>query len=109
MKLVVAIVQSKDADACVGALVAAGHECTRLGSSGGFLDMENVTLLVGVNDADVDPVVALLKGKARRRSETIEALVAGADTMGAVIPPPMDVEIGGATIFVVDVARMERL
>lgn len=109
MKLVVAIVQAKDADACINALVSAGHECTAVPSSGGFLDKGNVTLLAGVDDRHVDDVLALIAGKARRRSEMLDSLIAGADTMGAVIPPPLEVEVGGATVFVVDVARMERL
>lgn len=109
MKVLLAIVQAKDADACVSALLSAGHECTRLASAGGFLDKENATLLVGVADTEVDSAVGLINSKARRRNETVESLVGAADTIGGLIPPPMEVEVGGATIFVLDVERLERL
>ena len=48
MKLIIAILHAKDAEACVTALNDAGFACTRLGSFGGFLERDNVTLLIGV-------------------------------------------------------------
>ena len=109
MKLLLAVVQNKDADACVDALVAAGHECTRLASLGGFLDHENATLFTAVDDDEVEATLALLGSKARQRNHVLQALLPGSDAPGAALAPRMDVEVGGATVFVLDVARMERL
>ncbi|TME49711.1 MAG: hypothetical protein E6I55_01550, partial [Chloroflexi bacterium] len=109
LKLLLAVVQSRDADACVDALVAAGHQCTRLASLGGFLDQGNTTLFTAVDDGEVEATLALLGSKARQRNQVLQALLPGSDAPGAALAPPMDVEVGGATVFVLDVARMERL
>ena len=109
MKLVIAVVQSKDADACTTALTSAGHVCTRFASFGGFLDKDNVTLMIGVDDAQVDSLIEILRSKAKRRSEMLEAAAPVPAPMGVVLPPPLDVEVGGATLFVIDVARFEKI
>jgi len=109
LKLILAVVQSKDVEACVDALVGAGHVCTRLASFGGFLEQGNATLLTAVDDREVEATLALLGSKARQRNQVLQALLPGSDAPGAALAPPMDVEVGGATVFVLDVARMERL
>ena len=109
MRLVLAIVHSKDADSCVTALNDAGFACTRLGTSGGFLDRENVTLLIGVDAAQVDKVIDLIRGRAKRRNERFQAAAAAGPAAGAAAPPPVDVEVGGATVFVLPVDRFERI
>jgi len=108
MRLVVAVVHTKDADSCVASLNDAGFPCTRLDSFGGFLERENVTLLVGVEAAQVDRVVDLLRARAKGRHER---LTPGSATPrdGEPAPPPLDVEIGGATVFVLTVDRFEKL
>ena len=108
MRLVVAILHNKDADGCVTALNNAGFACTRLGSSGGFLDRENSTLLIGVEGTQVDKVIELVRGGAKRRHERLHP-VASAAPAGTTAPPPVDVEVGGATVFVLAIDRFERL
>jgi uncharacterized protein YaaQ len=105
VRLVLAVLHNKDADSCVTALNDAGFACTRLGSSGGFLDRENATLLIGVEATQVDKVIELIRGRAKRRNERLQAPAAA----GPAAPPPVDVEVGGATVFVLVVDRFERL
>ena len=109
MRLILAILHSKDADSCVTVLNDAGFACTRLGTSGGFLDRENSTLLIGVEASQVDRVIELIRGRAKRRNERLPAAAAAARAAGAAPPPPVDVEVGGATIFVLAIDRFERL
>lgn len=109
MRLIVAILHAKDADACVSALNDAGFACTRLGSLGGFLDRDNATLLIGVEAAKVDTVLELLRGRAKRRNERLQATAPAAPAAGKAAPHPVDVEVGGATVFVLQVDRFERL
>jgi uncharacterized protein YaaQ len=109
MRLIVAIVHAKDADACVIALTDAGFACTRLGSFGGFLDRDNVTLLIGVEAAQVDTVIDLLRGRAKQRNERLRAGGSAAPAVRSAGPPSVDVEVGGATVFVLEVDRFERL
>ena len=109
MKLVLAVLHNKDADSCVTALNDAGFACTRLGSSGGFLDRENATLLIGVEATQVDKVIELIRGRAKRRNERLQAPAAAGPAAGTAAPPPVDVEVGGATVFVLAIDRFERL
>jgi uncharacterized protein YaaQ len=69
MKLVVAIVQGEDADEVIRAMLAAGHRLTRINTTGGFLRRGNATLLIGVEQAQLDEVVALIQATTRRRTE----------------------------------------
>lgn len=109
MKLLFAVVQSKDVEACADALSAGGFVCTRFATQGGFLDSDNCTLMIGVDDAQVDQVLDVLRRRAKRRVEMLEAALPLAGALAPVIAPPLDVEVGGATVFVVPLDRVEKL
>lgn len=61
MKLLVFVTTDNVADASVDALVEQGFRVTRLASTGGFLRKGNTTLLVGVEEAAIERVVAIVK------------------------------------------------
>jgi uncharacterized protein YaaQ len=61
MKLILAIIRDIDDVAVVSQLVQKGYRVTRLASTGGFLRKGNVTLVVGVEDQQVQPVVDLFE------------------------------------------------
>ena len=109
MKLVVAVVHGDDAGRCSDALTEAGFVVTRFTTSGGFLQKGNATLLVGVDPERVDEVVGILRGTARRRVEQINPTPTGAEAVEFIVPFPVEVEVGGATVFVLDVERFEKL
>jgi uncharacterized protein YaaQ len=110
VKLIVAVVQAQDTDACADALTAAGFVCTRFASQGGFLDNSNCTLMIGVDDVQVDEVFAILRRRAQRRVEMLESSVpAPGGFLTAMAAPAMDVEVGGATVFVLPLDRFEKL
>jgi len=110
MKLVVAIVHTKNANDCADSLTRSGFVCTRVNSFGGFLEKDNVTLLVCVDDPRVDDAIAAIRSKARPRHEALESSVPMAAVGGGRRSSPgLDVEVGGATVFVVPVERFERL
>jgi uncharacterized protein YaaQ len=109
VKLVVAIVHADDAGPCVTALTDSGFECTRLNTSGGFLQKGNATLLVGVADEQVDDVIEVLRTRARDRAEYMNPIPPMAEPAEFFVPFPVEVQIGGATVFVLDVARFEKL
>ena len=64
MKLVVAVVKEEQAGRALDALVASEYRATRMNTAGGFLKKGNSTLLVGVEDEQVDEVLGIVKGKA---------------------------------------------
>lgn len=110
MKLILAVVQAQDVDACADAMTAAGFVCTRLASQGGFLDNSNCTLMVGVDDGQVDEVFGILSQRAQRRVQMVEsALPFSGGPLAPMLSPTMDVEVGGATVFVLPLERFEKI
>jgi uncharacterized protein YaaQ len=109
MKLVVAIVQEEDADPAVRALSSAGIGVTRLVSSGGFLRRGNATLLIGVDESLVDRVWGMVKSSCRERSQYLSPMLPLGDIGETFMPFPIEVQVGGAILFVVPVERFETL
>lgn len=107
MKMAIAIVQDKDAGKLLQRLTREGISATRLSSSGGFLRAGNTTLLIGIEEDQLDPLVEIIKQTCRRREEIVpqihHATIGPADTN---IPFPLQVPVGGATVFILSVDRM---
>jgi len=109
VKLVIAIVQGEDAGQTVEALHAAGLSVTRLASSGGFLQQGNATLLIGVDDDRVEQVLGLVRSNCRERKRYMTPMPPMVEPGEVLLPFPVEVQVGGATVFVLDVERYERL
>ncbi len=108
MKLIVATVQDQDAERVVTGLTEKSYRVTRVGTTGGFLQQGNSTLLVGVDDRDVQPVLDILKTFSERRTRYMP-MATGAAPNGVGIYSYVEVEVGGATVFVLDVAHFEQV
>jgi len=65
MKLILGIVQDHDAGNVIDALVQAEYRSTRINTSGGFLKRGNATILVGVEDDQVQDVLRIIRENAR--------------------------------------------
>ena len=109
MKLVVAVVQAKDAEAVVGALTERGFHATQINSAGGFLRESNVTLLLGVQDTYVAEVVRIIRRHSHARTRYVNPLMPILEPAEFYVPSPVEVQVGGATIFVLAVERYERV
>jgi uncharacterized protein YaaQ len=103
VKLLVAIVSDDDVRTLLSALMKAGHRATRLASTGGFLRKGNTTLLLGVKDSDVNKVLQILRQTCRRRTEPYPVSIGEHPT---IIPQEtVEVEVGGATVFILPIER----
>ena len=109
MKLVTAIVHNEDAGNLVDALLEGEYRATRLHSSGGFLKQGNATILVGVEDDQVDAVLKLISANCHARQQFVNPMPPIMEPGEFYMPYPVEVEVGGATVFVVPVERFERL
>jgi uncharacterized protein YaaQ len=109
VKLIVAIVHNEDAGALVDALLDKEFRATRLHSSGGFLKQSNATIVVGVEDADVDEVMSIVRANCVSRSQVVNPMPPIMEPGEFFMPYPLEVEVGGATVFVLPVERFERL
>ena len=109
MKLVTAIVHNEDAANLVDALLEREYRATRLHSSGGFLKQGNATILVGVDDDKVDDVLELIGANCHARKQFVNPMPPIMEPGEFYMPYPVEVEVGGATVFVLPVERFERL
>jgi uncharacterized protein YaaQ len=109
VKLIVAIVQGEDAGQLVQTLSAAGVSTTRFSSSGGFLQQGNATLLIGVDDERVEGVVRIIRENCRERNRYLTPMPPMVEAGEMFMPYPVEVQVGGATVFVVPVERFEKL
>ena len=109
MKLVIAIVHNEDAGALVDALTDKEYRVTRLMSQGGFLKQGNASVLLGVEDSQIDEVLATIKETCHARTQFINPTPPIMEPGEFYMPYPVEVEFGGATVFVLPVDRYERL
>jgi len=109
VKLVVAVVHNEDARVLIDALLAAQYRATWLHSSGGFLKQSNATILLGVEDDKVDAVVALVRSHCHSRTQTVSPMLPIMEPGEFFMPYPLEVEVGGAVVFVLPIDRFERI
>ena len=109
MKLVIAVVQGEDAQRTVEALTHAGVGSTRISSTGGFLQQGNVTLLVGVDEDNVAATVKIIRENCRERSRFLTPVMPSAEPGDFLAAFPVEVQVGGATVFVVPVDSFEKI
>ena len=109
MKLVIAVIQGEDATQTVQALSSAGISVTKMASSGGFLQQGNATLLIGVDDDKVEEAIGVIRDNCRERSQYMTPMPPMVEPGEFFMPYPVEVQVGGATVFVVDVERFEKL
>ncbi len=107
MKLVLAIVSKDDSSMVSSALTQEGFSVTKLATTGGFLMAGNTTFICGVEDDQVDQVIRIIEKQSSRRTQ----IVPSTSTMdaGMYTSMPIEVTVGGATIFVLDVDRFEKV
>ena len=103
MKLIVAIVQDEDASRLINRLMDEGFGVTKMATTGGFLRAGNVTLLVGVDDNKVEQALGLIEKMSKARTQMTTAPTAMASMTGTYSPYPVEVMVGGATVFVLPV------
>ena len=109
MKLVVAIVHNEDAGALVDALLEREYRATRLHSSGGFLKQSNATIILAVEDEQVEAVMAVVRENCTSRTQVVNPMPPIMEPGEFFMPYPLEVEVGGATVLVLPVERFERL
>jgi len=107
MKLVIAIINYDDAGTVTQSLTKNGFSSTKLATTGGFLMAGNVTILIGVDEEKVQNVIDIIHEHSHSRKQLIPTT--SEISYGYYSTMPVEVTVGGATIFVVDIERFERL
>ena len=109
MKLLMTIIHERDHGRVSEALLTAGYKFTKISTTGGFLRDGNATLMIGVDDNEVDTVIGLIRDSCKTREQYVSLPPPDVMPAGTFIPNPVKVSVGGAIVFVVEVARFERL
>lgn len=107
MKLVLAIVSNDDASSVTSALNKENFSVTRLSTTGGFLRAGNTTIIVGVEEKDLDKCLEIIGEVCEKRTEIVPS--SASYDVGRYATFPIEVEIGGATVFVLDVDQFHKL
>jgi uncharacterized protein YaaQ len=107
MKLIITIVSRDDASAVMRELVKNKFFVTKLASSGGFLRSGNTTLMIGTSDENVDKAINLITENSKNRKELVPNSIVS--DFGMFSSSPIEVTVGGATMFVVNVEKIVKV
>jgi uncharacterized protein YaaQ len=116
IKLIITIIQREDADPLAAALRDSGFSSTVVSTTGGFLRKGNATMWVGVEERQVSVVLDIIKctcpraqyvsplppSMVRNELDMPSALV----SLDPGLSGSIEVQTGGAVIFVLNVEQM---
>ena len=88
MKLAIAIIQDEYINKVLRALMTEKIRTTKLSSTGGFLKKGNTTLLIGIDNDQVDHIIDLIKAQCKSTK---------------VKEGESEITVGGANIFIMDI------
>lgn len=107
MKLIFAIVSNDDSAKVSKELTKNKFSVTKLATTGGFLMAGNTTFIIGTDDDKVDGAIELIGKFSKRRTQMVPS--SASYGVGMYTSFPVEVQVGGATIFVMNVERFEKL
>lgn len=106
MKLILAIVNNNDSSVVANHLTSGGFSVTKLATTGGFLKAGNTTFIVGTDDEKVSEVISIIEKHSKKRTQMVPATTSY--NSGLFSSVPVEVAVGGATIFVMNVEQFEK-
>ena len=110
MKLIIAIVQDEDAPDVIDTLTDGNYRVTKLATTGGFLKSGNTTLMVGIEEDKVDEVIGIVKETCKKRKEIlVTPTTLNGGEGGYMQQYPVEINVGGATVFVIDVDQFIKI
>ena len=110
MKLIIAIVNDEDSLDLIDALTEENYRVTKLATTGGFLKSGNTTLMIGIEEEKVQLVINIIKDICKQRKEMLfNPATLGGSENAYMQQYPIEVNVGGATVFVLDVDQFVRI
>ncbi|MDR0921654.1 MAG: cyclic-di-AMP receptor [Lactobacillales bacterium] len=103
MKMIMAIVQDKDSNRLANKLIDADIRATKLSSTGGFLKSGNSTFIIGIEDKRIEEALKLIEETCQSRKQYVSSPITLDISLDGQVPYPVEVEVGGATVFVLPV------
>lgn len=108
MKLVIAIVHNDDADGLADTLREQSYPSTLTSTTGGFLREGNATFLVGVEEERIEALMTLIRESCKVRTQLVNPMPPVVEPGELYLSQPVEVQVGGATVFVLNVDRFEK-
>lgn len=105
MKLMIAIINHEDTENVEKHLREAHIYLTKIASVGGFLEKGNTTLLIGTDR--VDEVVGIISKYSQKRK--IKKPMIPFNEFASLTPQYIEVEVGGATLFILDLQEFRKI
>lgn len=109
MKLITAVINKNDVGDVCKALTENGTEFTKLATTGGFLRKGNTTLMIGVEDGELEKNLDIIRKNCAEREENVPSFVYTGSGMPVFHSYPTKVKVGGAVVFVTDVICFEKM
>ena len=107
MKLIMAIVSGDDSSKVARALTKNNFFVTKLATTGGFLMTGNTTFILGTEDEKVEEVLKILGENSKTRKQMVPT--SASYGLGMFSSMPVEVMVGGATVFVLNVEELIKL
>ena len=107
MKLIMAIVSGDDSSKVARALTKGNFSVTKLATTGGFLMSGNTTFIIGTDDDRVQDVLDIIGKNSKTRKQMVPT--SASYGVGMFSSMPIEVQVGGATVFVMDVEQFIKL
>jgi uncharacterized protein YaaQ len=104
--MLIAVVQDKDANRLQNKFIDEDVRATKLSSTGGFLKAGNSTFIIGIEDERVNDVLEIIKDTCHSRKQFVQSPVTL--TLEGQLPYPVEVEVGGATVFELPIEGFHR-
>ena len=108
MKLLLAIVQDKDSNLLSSELIDANIRATKLSTTGGFLKSGNTTFILGIEDERVPEALKIIEETCQAREQFMTPPINMDATMDSSMSYPIEVQVGGATVFVMPIEQFHR-
>jgi uncharacterized protein YaaQ len=106
MQAILTIVQAEDADVAFERLKALNLPCLeRIASSGSFLRQSNMALWMAASPGQVEQILSVLRDTCHRRTNYLPSYYI--ETVPMILALPLEVEVGGATVFICKVDHYE--
>jgi len=106
--MIIAIIQDQDSQELSDQLVKHDFRATKLATTGGFLRAGNTTFLCGVDDDRVDDILTVIDNTCGNREQLVSPMTPMGGSADSYIPYPVEVEVGGATVFVMPIDAFHR-
>lgn len=106
-QLVIAIVTGRQVDEVIRTLVKDGFYVTQIDSTSGFLQEATASLLIGLDQARLPHLLERLRTLCLPQTRYLPVHLEV--TMTEIQPMMIETQVGGATVFVLNVERFEQV